>query len=324
MQSQSIKTHTDGIWISAQREIEIIKQFNQAILKQKFLPVTSSTINYGFPYIYHRDHQTVHCRLVDSVFLLDPEAWTRKSPNTIITDNIPLAPVSGHIISVVPEFWSIWRFDPIYTQRPATNHYNCFMNRPRGDRSIVFYELIKRNMLSQGSVSYNVNSSELEQEFVNAELNRYSSEHKVALGIIPYNTLHETLEQCIIDSRVGLVLETYISDSHIVFSEKIFRALQIPRPWLLYCSHKSIEQLRKYGFDVLDDYVDHSYDHIVNPHDRLINIIDQLETFANCYFGTTDYQRFNQAACHNQKLLNQLALTWPTKFQEVIDEIEQL
>jgi hypothetical protein len=257
--------------------------------------------------------------------MTDPLTWSNESA-VIITDNYPTRSVPGHIISVLPEFWSIWHFDPVYQDRPAVKAYNCFMHRNRGDRSTVFYELLKRNILGLGLVSYNCTRKQYEQEFITAELQRYSDQHLVGQELIPYNTVevHGTLEQCIIDSNISLILETYASDSHIVFSEKLFRCLQMPRPWLLYCSPGSIALLKNYGFDVLDDCVDISYDNIVDHGHRLLTILDQLETFINRKYTEQDYQRFAQATVHNQQLLAKFAQQWPTTFNNILDKIKEL
>ena len=129
------------------------------------------------------------------------------------------------------------------------------------------------------------------------------------------------LEQSIVDSNISVVLETYISDDHITFSEKIFRALQLPRPWLLYCSPQSVKYLRCHGFDVLDDYVDHSYDNEISHSHRLMSIIDQLEQFVERHYDHNDYARFEQAAEHNRNLLLKFAQAWPAKFDHVLKEI---
>ena len=229
-------------------------------------------------------------------------------------------------MSVLPEFWSIWRFDPAYTDRPATQGYNCFMNRPRGDRSVTFYELIKRDILAQGFVSYNCGPDDYEQEFVKAELYAYQQQHRAGQVMVPYNTVeaHGTLEQCIIDSRISLILETYVSDSHIVFSEKLFRCLQMPRPWLLYCSPGSVGLLQDYGFDVLADYVDTAYDQIAPHSHRLNAVLDQLETFVDRPYYDADYARFARAADHNRQLLQKFAEAWPGKFATILDQIQHL
>lgn len=322
MQPSYKKTHQDGIWISMPKEIDIIQQVSNAILQNNFAVQRQNNNNYGYPYVYSRGNSELDCRFVDSVFLENPAAWD--TADIVITDNIPLKSVAGQLISVLPEFWSIWQFDPVYEDRPATWAYNCFMNRARGDRTRVFYELLKRDILSKGIVSFNVTVDEYDAQFVEANLHNYQLEYTQGKSLIPYNNLTGTLEQCIVDSRVSLILETYTSDDHIVFSEKIFRVLQLPRPWLLYCSPGSVKVLRDYGFDVLDDHVDHQYDQTVQHGHRLQAILGQLETFVDRQYSQQNYVRFTQAAEHNQQLLQKFAQAWPDKLVTILDKIAQL
>jgi len=153
-------------------------------------------------------------------------------------------------------------------------------------------------------------------------LNVYKKRKILTHGFVSYNTQgyntvdsHGTLEQCTIDSNISVVMETYTLDTKIVFSEKIFRALQLPRPWLLYCSPYSIELLKTHGFDVLEDYVDIAYDTITNHWKRMDAILDQLKTFINRQYTRRDYERFEQAATHNQQLLAQFAMDWPIRLE---------
>ena len=160
-----MKTHRDQIWSSTPKEIEIVKELYQTIQSQGFILAKElDRNNYGYPYCYNRQDLTLDCRLVDSV--------TRTEADIIITDNIFLQPLPGDIVSVLPEFWSIWQFDPVYQNRPASVGFNCFMNRIRGDRSITFYELIRRNMLDHGLVSFNCSKSEYMDQYEQAEIGR--------------------------------------------------------------------------------------------------------------------------------------------------------
>jgi hypothetical protein len=325
MTTLQVKTHTDGIWISTSRELAIVQQLNQQLTAAGFNPLVQNRNNFKYPYMYSRGAMQLNCRLVDSIFFTDPDSWTNESTVTI-TDNYPLLPVAGQLISALPEFWSIWHFEPDYIDRATTQGYNCFMNRPRGDRSMVFYELIKRDILNKGIVSYNCSLEDYQHEYVKADLYKYQPQHTVGQTLVPYNTVeqHGTLEQCIIDSNISVILETYTSDSHIVFSEKIFRALQLPRPWLLYCSPGSVKLLKDHEFDVLDDYVNTEYDNIIKHGDRLLTILDQLETFIDRKYTESDYQRFSQAALHNQNLLKQFEQQWPEKFETILNKLKEL
>tara|TARA_Y100000389_G_C17360968_1_gene463737 strand:- start:61 stop:771 length:711 start_codon:yes stop_codon:yes gene_type:complete len=217
----------------------------------------------------------------------------------VITDNVPLKPVPSKIISAIPEYWSIYAFQPQYINKPSSQTFNCFMARARGDRDRVFDLLQHRNLLEHGFVSYLAH----DYDTVNS---------------------HGTLEQCVIDSKISLVIETYTVDTQIAFSEKIFRALQLPRPWLLYCSPHSIALLKTHGFDVLEDYVDISYDRVEQHWDRMDLIINQLETFINRQYTRRDYERFEQAAVSNQALLEQFARDWPIELENIMLEISTL
>lgn len=280
-----------------------------------------------------KNRKDISWRLIDSVFMHEPGAWTN---DIVVTDNIPLTPIKGKLLSVVPEFWHINKYTPVYTNKQPAFAYNCFMNRISGDRSQLFYELVRRNLLSHGLVSFNclrngtlsTDSIELRKEnydwqYQEANLERYNQEHQASCNVIPYNNIenYKGLESCIIDSNISVVLETYISDSHITFSEKLFRVLQMPRPWLLYCSPQSIKYLKQYGFDVLDDYVDHSYDQNVDHRKRLISIVDQLESFVGRVYSNVDYARFDQAAMHNRNLLCEFEKAWPKKFENILKQL---
>jgi hypothetical protein len=271
-----MKTHTDGIWISAEREKQTVKELTEHILSCGYSVVTQNEENYGYPYEFVKGDTKLSCRIVDTVNYTD----------ITVTDNHSTVPIDGVVHSILPEFWSQWRFDPQYIDRPATYGYNCFMGRIRPERDRVFDILKRQKILECGLVSY-------------FENNIYDTVNS-----------HGTLEQCIIDSNISLVLETYTLDTNIVFSEKIFRALQLPRPWLLYCSPLSIQLLKTHGFDVLADYVNHEYDTITNHWQRMDIIIKQLETFIDKQYTRRDYERFEQAATHNQTLLYQFARDW--------------
>jgi hypothetical protein len=342
------KTHKDKIWTYVPKMKAISQKLNEVIAAQGFTPVDPGGQDFAYsmyqiPCVWRRGDVIISYKFEDDIFMADTGARTRPSPNMIISDNIPIGPVAGDVISVYPEHMYVYYLDPEYNNRNPAWGYNCFMNRVSGDRSIVFYELIKRGILDSGLVSFNchrpgqnihendtVDYSEInyEWQFIGAELQSvYQHEHEIGRGLIPYNNIEDrglSLEQCIIDSNISLILETYITDSNITFSEKIFRALQLPRPWLLYCSPGAISLLNGYGFDVLDDYVDHSYDQEFNHNHRLFKILNQLETFINRTYTEDDYTRFNRAASHNQNLLLQFEQAWPEKFKSILTQIKNI
>ena len=275
----------------------------------KYLPLEQSINQQIYRALGHKTN--IAYRIVDSVFADTPTAWT--DAKLVVTDNIPIREVCGKVLPLYPEYWHVYYYEPVYQSRPAIYGYNCFMNRISNDRAQTFQELNRRKLLATGLVSFN-NLRPGNSICTDQDLLDYGN---------PYNNLTNSLEQSIIDSKISAVLETYISDDHIAFSEKIFRALVLPRPWLLYCSPQAVSYLRRYGFDVLDDHVDHSYDLKTSHYDRLLSIIDQLEQFVDRQYNKDDYARFEQAAGHNRNLLLKFAQAWPAKFDRVLNEIEK-
>jgi hypothetical protein len=248
-------------------------------------------------------------RAVDSVFLENPQAWT--DSKLIISDNIPLRETQGEFVPLYPEYWHIYQYQPRYLERDPTHGVSCFMNRVSEDRSQMFQMLKTHDLLATGWVSFNCLRPGNSAPTVD-DIEKYGE---------PFNNLTNSLEQCVVDSRVQIVLETYISDSHIAFSEKIFRALQLPRPWVMYCSPSAVSHLRQFGFDVLDDYVNHSYDTVAQHHDRLQLLFDQARTLVDKTYTDQDLARFDQVAKHNQQLLTKFAETWPKRLDHALGKI---
>jgi hypothetical protein len=98
-----------------------------------------------------------------------------------------------------------------------------------------------------------------------------------------------------------------------VFSEKIFRALQTPRPWVLCTSPGAVKLLKDHGFDVLDDCVDHSYDCVLDQSKRMDVMLDSAVSF-----DSADYERYIIAARHNQQHLAKLQQQWPDRLNGIL------
>jgi hypothetical protein len=248
-------------------------------------------------------------RAVDSVFLGNPGAWT--DSKLVVSDNIPLKEIAGEFVPLYPEYWHIYQYQPEFVAQGPTHGISCFMNRVSADRSQMFKLLKNHDLLNTSWVSFNClrpgNSAPAPEDIA-----EYGES---------FNNLTCSLEQCIVDSRIQIVLETYISDTHIAFSEKIFRTLQLPRPWVLYCSPRSVEHLRSFGFDVLDDLVDHGYDAVITHYDRLQMLFDQALKFVDRTYTGQDLARFDQAAEHNRQLLTKLGHAWPVRLNHAMQKI---
>ena len=106
----------------------------------------------------------------------------------------------------------------------------------------------------------------------------------------------------------------------ITFSEKTFRSLKLPRPWIMFAQQYAVNYLRELGFDVLDDIVDHSYDSIEFSIGRQIKLLDIAEQLCNLEFNAALEKRAQQAAEHNSQILNNMFETW---YQDVLNSFEK-
>ena len=112
-------------------------------------------------------------------------------------------------------------------------------------------------------------------------------------------------------TEFSLVLETYFDRNNIItFSEKIFRCLKLPRPWIIFAMKNAVTYLQDMGFDVLDDLIDHSYDKIDFAIERQSAILDQVEILCKQILTAKQIARCEQAALHNQQLLNKMLGLW--------------
>ena len=216
---------------------------------------------------------------------------------------------------------------PIEEVTPTKN-FNCFINRMDPIRQSWLYQLIRRGIFDQGYVSFNMdisrhiamkqcrpNSSHWEvfdQQF-REQLSIFKSEHEFIKSCVPYRNFDSNtkLNQIIMDSKFSIVLETYFDRNEVItFSEKIFRCLKLPRPWIMFAMKGAVAHLRLMGFDVLDDIVDHSYDIIDFDIGRQTKLLDLAQNLCAIDITSSMQQRLTQAAMHNQQRLNSLYKTF--------------
>jgi hypothetical protein len=248
--------------------------------------------------------------------------------NLVVTDNVVNRPHVG----LYPEFWGSFSYQPEYTARPPTRLFNCFMNRVCTTRQSWFYQFVRRNLLHIGWISFLLDYRKLppgvssKQDLYEYNYNQgydiFEAEHNLMQGRVPFCNFEGDLDQVIVDSCISLVIETYFDWPDIVaFSEKIFRALQLPRPVMLYSMPGSVAVLRKYGFDVWDDIIDHEYDSEPNQIQRQIQILDQLCQLRDLTYTDQQLKEFELRAQHNRDLLQKFRSQWPDKLKNTLAQL---
>ena len=256
--------------------------------------------------------------LVDAIDIT--QSWTN-----IVTDNI----VQLAHVPLYPEYWGTYSYESDYISQKPTKLFNCFMNRICSFRQSWFYQFVRRNLLQNGNVSFLLDSrsppcgKELyELNFRGNEI--FESEHILMQDQVPFINFTNDIDQVIIDSQFSLVIETYFdSPGTIAFSEKIFRAIQLPRPILLYSMPGSVKVLKDYGFELFDDIVDHSYDRETNDVKRQVMLLDQLCAWQNRSFTEQNLIDFEQRIKHNKNLLQDLRSRWPARLNTVLEQLNK-
>lgn len=82
------------------------------------------------------------------------------------------------------------------------------------------------------------------------------------------------------DTDLEVVLETVFDDSKWHLTEKIFRPIACGHPFILASTPGSLQYLRQYGFRTFGEYIDESYDSIVDPVERLEAIVNCMNSIA--------------------------------------------
>ena len=237
------------------------------------------------------------------------------------SDNYFRVPVN--YVNLAPEFWHIYRCSELTDSIYPVKQYSVMMNRISGERLFLLYKLHDAELLDKGYVGFNCwyhdRDPILEKLQANFDLvraqagwRRWGDLHSQLKPTMPWH-LGMDPDTAALASRITLVVETYVSDTVITFSEKIFRALQTPRPWVLFCSPGSVAVLRDTGFDVIDDEIDHSYDSIIHNEQRIDTILEQIRKAIR--FNPS---RYAQAVQTNQQLLDKLTVQWPRKLSHLL------
>ena len=233
-------------------------------------------------------------------------------------------------LRLYPEFFGIYYINYAYNKNKIpSKKLNCFINRSCGFRQSWLYQLIREGLLDHGHVSFwsenyeysDLSTGELFDHFFQ-ENTIFRVEHEKIKNQIPYKNFNLSLEDAIIDSEKSLVIETFFEETdQICFTEKTMRVLQLPRPWYLFGNPGSISKLREWGFDVFDDWVDHSYDQEEVPHQRQRLILDQIHS--TIHYTESLLEEFEIRAQNNRNLLKEFQYQYFNhKEQNILDRLQ--
>ena len=289
-----------------------------------------------------KEHRVVIC-LIDDITTCSAHPQspvTRSWDQTVdvITDNRVLCPTLYRVHQLPVSWFGIY-WHPSSERLWSPDRRFCLaINRLDIKRMLIFLEYSKRLMSGlNGKVedyvnfncwSWNGNNDTiqgLQENFKQhwltlKEQHRlpYQETHDRGLPKMPYRNHNLNFDQASYHAWINLVIETYSGDSVIALSEKIFRALVTPVPWMAYSARHTVTYLESMGFDCLTDIVNHSYDEMVEKHTMTCgDKIFDWWWLANCNYKKLLSLDFNQlqirccqAAEHNKQMLANMRSKW--------------
>lgn len=294
--------------------------------------------------VWHRADRTVIACLVDDISTCSnqadpyvPKLWDAKV--TVLTDNHVTCPTLYSVRQLPQSWFGIYAYDGAVTTWQPDRRFNFGVNRIDMKRMLLFLEYRKRlpwepDRDVMDYVNFNCwawdgdNTSDaglhgnftrqwqlLDHDQQSAYLETFEQD-QASLPVRNHALDHDTAMH---RAWINLVVETYSGDSVIALSEKMFRALMIPAPWMTYSGRYTVVYLESLGFDCLTDVIDHDYDARIET--RTVDYGDKLVDWF--WKANENYQRLRgqdfvklsarcqQAAQHNRQHLQKLRQQWP-------------
>lgn len=272
-----------------------------------------------------------------------PDAWD--ADTLVITDNEITCATQYQVCQLPDSYFGIYSYQPELTHWRPERRFNFSVNRLDAKRLMLFLELVTRTLYPNSRVfdlerdlvnfncwhwgSANDSPSAFQHSFtkefshvpeVLQQVYRPAFEHM--LPLMPYRNHEYALEQSHVRAWLNMVIETYSSDTCIALSEKTFRALVTPVPFMIYAGRYTTARLTRMGFDLMPDMVTHRTDFNLEKQtgefgDRMVDFVrdahESVEAMKLLPFEQVQ-QRCQAAADHNQKLLAKMKQSWPGDF----------
>lgn len=292
--------------------------------------------------IYQRGDTRVVLSLVDDVehanYQHAEDIWQDFTPaDIIVTDNHITRPVSARVVTLPNSWFGIYAHQPHITVPRPTAAFSMPVNRIDANRVLILLRMQWNRLLDRGLVNFNcADHSENQSQDSRVSLwhqccdtlreyhgNKYDRVMQELTHKMPLRNHAWDLDTMIQHGALHLVIETYASDVCVSFSEKTFRALQTPRPWMLFAGTWSVSRLQSLGFDTLSDVVDHAaLDWRRMNDDKVTHFVDAVQKFIDGPSLDDHVQsRAHEAAAHNQALLHAWRRQWWRDLPVFLDEL---
>lgn len=298
--------------------------------------------------VYRRGSRQVVICLVDdfstcSTDYSTPLPYLFDRNTVVITDNHVTVPTQYQIHQVPSSFFGIYQHEPQQAVWQPDRRFNFSVNRLDTKRMLLMLELWSRcrfnpELATLDYINFNCwtwggdNASpeglraNFQQQWQNLDDHHrevYGETYEDLVHRMPLLNHALTHEQSHVRAWVNVVMETYSSDTTVAVSEKMFRALCLPVPWIVYSGKHTVAYLHSLGFDVQRDVIEHRYDGMIENKtaaygDKMVDFIFEGSDFVSNNDQQTEHlkARCQQAAEFNQQHLRNFARQWPVDFAQ--------
>lgn len=294
--------------------------------------------------VWRRGNKTVVVCLVDDYTTCSERydvtlPYIFDSNTVVITDTHVQVPTQYTVCKLPTSFFGIYAHQTDQVWNPS-RRFTLGINRLDAKRLLLFLELQLRSVSHATETDHlNFNSwrwggnndtvsgltdnlaaqyQELEPQFHAI----YNDTFDSIKDQVPYRNHSLSQEAAHVSSWLNIVMETYSSDNTIALSEKIFRAICLPAPWMVYAGRNTVAYLHSLGFDTLQDVITHRYDNMIENRtaaygDKMVDFLfegtDNVAMLQS--MSSTELQaRCQSAAVTNQQRLADLRQQWPQDF----------
>lgn len=248
-----------------------------------------------------------------------PENYTAESWNNVIDRLLEFGHSTSQIMAIYGNFISPISRIPHLPDYRFLNRYQFYKNinytdifnrkhkfvslagMPRPNRIVFTKELLIRNLQQHGIITCGSLKDHRDKAGIlydYFDLGEYRSKFPVIYDTEYPGHTADDIHPPFLDAIYNVVVESAFEDylnlkkhpelsffiligTDPIMSEKTTKAFgsyQIP---VFVASKGYVAEIRKLGFDVFDDVVDHSYDSIDDPHQRMIVIANEVERLVN-------------------------------------------
>jgi hypothetical protein len=257
-------------------------------------------------YKWKKDNRIVTCQ-TSNPWIIHPQ-----DNDIIITDLL-----YKDSISLWPEFFGFYYCDFEYVNNAPTKKINYLTNRVENSRLKILYQLYNLSMIDQCNISLNG----LQQDNSIAKLLEHHEDcpaQDFFKNKMPFRNWSGSLEQSILNCEITLVHETSFDQPMKLLTEKTFRVLQLPRPFVIFGASGIINWLKEMGFDVGEKYVDHSYDSIKDHNKRREAV---LLSSLNFKWDESMLKEYETIANNNQQILKKYREEFENKLKTVLEKL---